>query len=76
MTRPLWRIAGEIRYDWLKVYFGAVPYIEAMAELNAVDDYYGADSARSIIRYFLGNAKTWRGDTARRVKAELKDMIK
>ena len=30
------------------------------------------DSGRSIVRYFLGNAGTWRGDVAKAIKAELK----
>jgi len=29
-----------------------------------------------IVRYFLSNATTWRGETARRIKAELKQMLK
>jgi len=28
------------------------------------------------VRYFLSNATTWRGDTARRIKAELKEMLR
>jgi hypothetical protein len=39
-------------------------------------DRYGMDSGKSIILYFLANASTWRGDTAKRVKAELKAMGK
>ncbi len=74
--RPLYEIAAEIRSDWKKVYFGAVPYLEAMACLDEMTDMYGADSARSIVAYFLGNANTWKGEVARRVKKELNDMLK
>ena len=73
-ARPLYEIASEIRKDWTKVYFGAVPYLEAMATLNSIDEDYMFDSAKSIVIYFLSNATTWRGETARRVKAELKKM--
>jgi hypothetical protein len=73
-TRPLYIIANEIRFDWQKVYFGAVPYLEAMLCLKSIDDDYGMDSAKSVVIYFLSNATTWRGETARRVKAELKKM--
>lgn len=73
-TRPLYEIAQEIRKDWKKVYFGAVPYLEAMLSLNTMDDMYFCDSAQSIVIYFLGNATSWKGDVARRVKAELKKM--
>lgn len=73
-TRPLYEIAAEIRTDWKKVYFGAVPYLEALADLDKITDAYGADDAHTMVLYFLSNATTWRGDTARRVKAELKKI--
>ena len=75
-NRPLYEIAAEIRRDWKKVYFGAVPYLDAMQTLNSITDNYYQDSGKSIVLYFLCNAGTWRGDTARRVKAELKAMSK
>ena len=40
--------------------------------LNTMQDAYGCDSALSIVSYFLCNAGSWKGDTAKRVKAELK----
>jgi hypothetical protein len=73
--RQLSVIAREISQDWKKPYFGAVPYIGAMSTLADINDQYGYDDARSIVRYFLSNATSWRGDTARRVKAELKGML-
>jgi hypothetical protein len=75
-TRPLYVIAGEIRKDWKTVYFGAVPYLNAMSSLDSIEDNYILDSGKSVVLYFLNNATTWRGDTARRVKAELKSMSK
>jgi len=75
-VRPLYEIAKEIRTDWKKVYFGAVPYLEAMQTLDSINDNYMFDSAKSIVLYFLSNASTWRGETAKRVKAELKAMCK
>jgi len=74
-TRPLYQIANEIKKTWPKVYFGAVPYLDAMTTLNSINDKYGWDSADSIVRYFLSNATTWRGEDAKRIKAELKAMI-
>jgi len=74
MTRPIHAIADEIIKDWAKPYFGAVPYLGAMRFLHTVDDTYGYDDARTVILYFMSNATTWRGETARRVKAELKAM--
>lgn len=75
-SRELHVIAAEISGDWKRPYFGAVPYLSAMAELSSVDSQYYEDSAASVVRYFLANATTWRGETARRVKAELKSMVK
>jgi hypothetical protein len=46
-----------------------------MSTLESVNDSYGYDDARSIINYFLGNATMWRGEDARRLKKELKDII-
>lgn len=75
-TRPISTIAREIRRDWVKPYFGAVPYLDAMRSLDSIKDKYGYDDATSIVRYFLANATTWKGETARRIKAELKSMLK
>lgn len=74
--RTLSTIAREIAQDWRKPYFGAVPYLQAMSTLTDINQQYGYDSAESVVRYFLSNATTWRGDTARRVKAELKGMLR
>ena len=76
-VRSLCEIAREISKDWgSKAYFGAKPYINAMYCLNSVNDNYGLDSGDMIVRYFLSNASTWRGETAKRIKAELKSMLK
>ena len=73
--RQLHEIASEISKTWPKPSFGAVPYLRAMLSLGNVGDSYGFDDARSIVNYFLCNASTWRGDDARRIKAELKGML-
>ncbi len=74
-TRPLYTIAAEIRRDWQKVNYAAKPYLDAMATLESARDSYGYDTARSIVCYFLSNATTWKGETARRIKAELKSLF-
>ncbi len=75
--RALYAIGREIQADWGigKVYFGAVPYLNAMFSLGNIDESYGADSGKSVVVYFLANAGTWRGETARRIKAELRAML-
>lgn len=73
--RSLRVIAAEIRADWPRPYFGAEPYLEAMGYLDKITDRYALDSAADIVRYFLANAQAWRGDTARRIKKELKGLL-
>ena len=76
MNRTLDVIARDISRDWQKPYFGAVPYIDAMHSLQTIGDRYYFDDAESIVRYFLANASSWKGDTARAIKAELKALLK
>lgn len=78
--RPLYVIAREIEADHRAqnrpLYFGAVPYVEAMRCLHTITDNYGMDGADEIVMYALSNLQTWRGETARRVKKELNYMLK
>jgi hypothetical protein len=74
--RPLYEIAAEIRKDWKNVSPYAAPYLNAMSCLETISENYGFDSGRSIVSYFLANAGSWRGETAKRIKAELKEMLK
>jgi len=76
MARPLYEIAREIRKDWKNVSPYAAPYLNAMSCLDSINDNYVFDSGRSIVAYFLANAGSWRGETAKRIKAELKAMSK
>jgi hypothetical protein len=75
--RPLYVIAREIIKDpaskgslWC-----AEPYLSAMLVMKSIDESVGADPGRSIVLYALDNLKQWRGETARRVKAELRSML-
>jgi len=73
--RPICQIAQEIHKDWgSKVNPAARPYLSAMLSLNNKKDMFGADSADSIILYFLSNASGYRGETDKRLKAELKAL--
>jgi hypothetical protein len=76
--RSLSEIAREIEGEckdknW---YVYAEAYVTPMKSLNSISDTYYADSAESIVSYALANLGSWRGDTARRVKAELNGMLK
>ena len=76
-SRELCVIAQEIKKDWgTKVNYGAVPYLNAMTQLYSIDDMYYDDTADSVVRYFLSNARSWRGEVAKRVKKELNEIIK
>ena len=75
--RPLHEIATDIEQCWganLSRY--ARPYVFAMRELDTLEDSYYADNGRGVVCYFLANAGGWRGDDARRIKAELKEMMR
>ena len=78
MNRPIYEIADEIRMEWTdkngktNVNYAARPYLAAMLDINSIDEMYLADSAKSVVLYFLSNASAFRGEAARRIKAELK----
>jgi hypothetical protein len=89
--RTMGEIGREIRNDWTKIQkpitshdangvdrgHPAGAYVDAMLDMGtkSITDDYFADSGRDTVARFLGNANSWRGDTARRVKAELKQML-
>lgn len=76
MTRPIYEIAEDIYEAWPKPYFGAVPYLEAMTSIENIDQMYGYDTAESVVLYFLANAQTFKGEKARALKTELKQILK
>ena len=69
-------IAHAIAKDWKNISPYAKDYLNAMKEIRSVEDNYYADTAKSVILYFLVNANTYRGENARAYKALLKEMIK
>ena len=77
--RRLSEIALEIEFDWNSrgkgVNFAAKPYLDAMLQLETLNDHHFLDLARSIVSYFLSNAATWRGIVARELKLELRQML-
>jgi hypothetical protein len=74
MNRKLSEIAKDILQHWKNPYFGAKPYIQAMILINSAepDAPYLLETAECIVAYFLANATTFRGEDARRIKAELR----
>jgi hypothetical protein len=74
--RPLCDIAREVQEVWPKVHYAAVPYLDALLSLDQVSENYYCDSGKSVVLYFLSNARSWRGADATRIKAELKEIAK
>ena len=72
--RSIRSIALDIRKEWTKVNYAAKPYLDAMLELNSINDKYYNDSAKSVVLYFLSNASSFRGEQAKALKAELKAL--
>lgn len=79
-------IAEEVLHLW-KTKYGkdlpwslkcALPYLQAMLECDTTDKdaQYYMETIGSIVLYFLANITNWRGDDAKRIKAELKSMLK
>ena len=75
MARPIKVIAQDINEAWSNVNYAAAPYLDAMFELNSINDMYYEDPARQIVGYFLSNARSFRGDKAKELKQELKTLI-
>ena len=79
-------IAAEVPNLW-KAKYGkdlpwslkcALPYLQAMLACDTTDKnaQYYAETVESVVIYFLANITNWRGEDAKRIKAELKEMIK
>lgn len=71
-------IAKEIKQLWCKPYFGAIPYLDALSQIHSMDKDtpYLFETAGDIVLYLLANMGTFRGEDAKRIKAELKEMVK
>jgi hypothetical protein len=79
--RAISTIAAEIRKDWSsqradkKVPIHADVYLRPMETLTSISDNYHRDTAVTVVLYFLTNATTWKGETAKRIKKELKAIL-
>jgi len=74
--RTLCRIATDIREHWKPaIHRDALPYVIAMSSMGWIGDKYGVSRGDQIVAKFLSNAATWHGEDARRVKAELREML-
>lgn len=69
-------IAYAIAKDWKNISPYAADYLNAMKEINDIEGNYIHDSAKSVVLYFLANASSYRGESARAYKDLLKKMVK
>jgi hypothetical protein len=87
VARQVQDIAYEINRIWHRDYGArgtikanfiadATPYLRAMFYLVSVNDNYQLDSGRDIVQRFLCNVGGWRGEDARRIKHELRELLK
>lgn len=76
--RNLSEIAKDIQAAWKNPNYAALPYIKAMLFIHSPEPNapYLAETARDIVLGFLCNASTFRGETARELKKELKQQYK
>ena len=72
--RALYEVGEDIRRNWAKHNDAAVPYLEAMGGLVGIDGSCHLDSGKGIVLCCLGEEGTWRGEHARRIRAELRGM--
>jgi hypothetical protein len=76
--RPLNKIAAEILTLWRdtppspNVMRFSLPYVRAMLDLESCNDMYGLEYGDMVVAYAQSNMSNWRGEDARRIKAELK----
>lgn len=78
MSRSLSTIAQEIITDHQSrdknpPYLRA--YVAPMLSLDTLSDRYAQDDAETVVIYAMSNLAHWRGETAARVKRELKVML-
>lgn len=68
------QVAQFIARAWPNVWFGAVPYLQAMGNGDSLDprERYMYEDQKTMVLYFLSNASTWKGEVAKATKAFLK----
>lgn len=86
--RELWAVAAEITVKWRYRPAAAEPHLTAMGAMRTMDDTYpdGAErpspvrfaqvSGRDAVRSFLEVSEDWHGPDARKIKAELRAMLR
>lgn len=73
--RNICSIAFDICMEWKNIHYSARPYLAVLLKLNTINDVYGDDDARTVIRYALSNMTFFRGERAKELKEELKNHL-
>jgi hypothetical protein len=60
---------------WQQVIPYARPYLEAMLTMRSIEDNYIFERGESIVRYCLANLQQLKGEQARMLKDELKNLL-
>lgn len=71
------QIVALVYDDWDDVHPSAATYLNALDvnDCRELADPVGNETADLQLRYFLAHAASWRGETARAVKAELRRRL-
>ena len=69
-------IRADLKAQGKKMPFGAEPYLDALDTMGDMSEKYFEDDGSSIVAYTLSNLASYRGETARQVKAELNARFK
>ena len=70
------QISDLIYRNWNNMPLNAYRYVEAMFQLDNINESFNNETGVEIISYFLANAKSWQGDVAKDVKQYLNNLIK
>lgn len=74
--RTIKEIAQEIQSDWKTANKEASQYLIMMEVLKTMNDKFINKDATTIVINFLVSARGYRSDKAKRIKNELKNLIK
>lgn len=75
--RPIKDIVADITTTWgaekvRTTGYAAKPYLEALSQVESVDEVYGDEKAEHLVRYLLSNLAQFKGAQARVLKEELR----
>ena len=77
--RTIKAIVADITSEWGEkvntVGYAAKPYLDALANIETAEEYYGADKAEHLVRYLLSNLAQFKGPQARALKEELRSHL-